>query len=103
MAEAGEMKQLHDARAAAVTAARGSVAPSSEFRDFYEFPRAAWSIFIQELANSPAPQGNVVSIPPPTTNQPLPVVLNGRPYGLVITLIERDGAGLYDVRYSGPF
>jgi hypothetical protein len=85
----------------AVVAARGGTQPP--MGQYWEFPRTGWSEFQHTLALRLGPGSGVASVPAPSKDGVLPVVVNGNIYGAGIALGERDGEEVYDVRTLGTF
>src|SRR5258708_6760212 len=101
MSRDSNLDLLGEAVTEAVTAARGGSPPPAG--QYWEFPRAHWSEFQRTLAIKLGPGSGVASIPAPSRDGVLPVVIGGSVYGAGIALDERDGIAMYDVRRLGTF
>jgi hypothetical protein len=95
------LDRLGEALTEAVTAARGGSPPP--MGEYWEFPRAGWSDFQHALARKLGPGSGVISLPAPSRDGVLPVVINGSVYGASIALGVRNGIEVYDVRTLGTF
>ena len=101
MGRDSNLDRLGEAVTEAVTAARGGSPPP--MGQFWEFPRVRWAEFQHTLANKLGPGSGVTSVPAPSKDGVLPVVIGGNIYGAGIALSERDGIEVYDVRTLGTF
>jgi hypothetical protein len=101
MSRDSNLDQLGEAMTEAVTAARGGTQPP--MGQYWEFPRKGWFEFQRTLAVKLGPGSGVASVPAPSKDGVLPVVVNGNIYGAGIALGERDGEEVYDVRTLGTF
>ena len=90
------LDRLGEAMTQAVTAARGGSPPP--MGQYWEFPREEWPVFQRTLASKLGPGSGVASVPAPSSDAVLPVVIDGNIYGAGIALSERDGKEIYDVR-----
>ena len=101
MSRDSSLDRLGEAVTQAVTAARGGSPPP--MGEYWEFPRARWPEFQRTLASNLGSGSGVASVPAPSSDGVLPIVIGGSIYGAGIVLGERNGIEVYDVRTLGTF